>query len=267
METNGIDITPRIGYSALSSQLAIVKPTPTKIEDYSPSNSALPCQDITLRGDLDSYSEDLHGEMKISTILPAKPNRRVCSCMMDNINCIANPMASLEETFISRKNLCDHDESLCFGTTFNSTEGRYGSFLMCNLTETASWIQQQNYIAHNNDSAACSSAEGAIQQATPSASLASDCQVLLRQAGSDGRGTITFTPSSESSSLHVFSPGKGELHTGAKIVIGVSIAGFAILCVVLGVYFWALRLSKKGTTSSDDDHRKPRASRHKYPTD
>jgi hypothetical protein len=197
VETNRIDITPRVGYAALSSQIAIIKPTPVKMEDYSPSNSASPCQDITLRGGLDSYSGDLRGEIKISTALPEKPSHRVCSCMMENINCITNPMATMEDTSNWRKTLCSDDEPMCFGSTFNSTEGRYGSFLTCNLTENASWVQQQNYIAHGNDSAACRSAGGVIQHATLLASLASDCQVLLRQAGLDGRGkiTITFTPS------------------------------------------------------------------------
>jgi hypothetical protein len=145
VETNGIDITPRVGYAALSSQIAIIKPTPVKMEDYSPSNSASPCQDITLRGGLDSYSGDLRGEIKISTALPEKPSHRVCSCMMENINCITNPMATMEDTSNWRKTLCSDDEPMCFGSTFNSTEGRYGSFLTCNLTENASWVQQQNY--------------------------------------------------------------------------------------------------------------------------
>jgi hypothetical protein len=177
---------------------------------------------------------------------------------MDNISCITNPNVTVEETFVARKKLCDRDETLCFGGTFNSTEGRFGSYLMCNLTESASWTQQQNYIAHNNDSAACSSAGGVMQKATPLASLASDCRVLLRQAGPDGKGTITFTPSSVPTDSSSFVPSnKGDLNTGARVGIGVSIGGFVILCVSLGFYLRARRQNKTVTSPTpEDDFRK-----------
>jgi hypothetical protein len=254
VETNGKDIKPGAGYAVLSLHLATAKPTPVQIEDYSPSNTASPCQDITVRGDLDSYAEGIHGQIKISTILPSRPSRRVCSCMMENINCISNPMATMEDTFISRKKICDDDPSMCSGIAFNSTEGRFGSFLMCNLTENASWAQQQNYRAHNNDSAACTSAGGIIQQATPLASMASDCQVLLPQAGSDGQGTITFTPTSAPTGRNTqVAFDTGDLYTGTKVGIGVGMSLFTILSLVLGIFLWARRRRKRAALLSQED--------------
>jgi X8 domain-containing protein len=86
--------------------------------------------------------------------------------MMQSIDCTVDPKATREDTFLSASKLCKQNQSICVGTNFNVTEGQYGSFLMRNSTESSSWIYQQNYIAHGNDSAACSSAGVVIQQAT-----------------------------------------------------------------------------------------------------
>jgi hypothetical protein len=214
------------------------------MNNYSPSITTTPCRDLTFKEDVDMYPDldEPLAEVKISNNLPTKPNSRLCSCMMQTINCIPDPKSTIEERILSRRKVCDKDQSLCAGISFNSTEGWYGSYLMCNHTERAAWAYQQNYLTNGNDSAACSSIGGISQQPMPSVSLQSDCQVLLRQAGPDGRGTVTFDPAtSATESSNLFSIGKGALGPGAKIGIGVSIGSFALLSIALGIYFWFQR--------------------------
>jgi hypothetical protein len=253
VEIDGLDVRPRRSYWALSSQLAVIRPTPTHLEDYTPSNTASPCQNFTIRSGLDTYPNQINGELKISAQLPAEPNPRLCSCMMQTLDCIANPSGTMEASFSSAQNICSQNNIACLGVNYNATEGQYGSFQRFNLTERASWTYQQNYIAHGNDSAECSSAGGVIRQATPLPSLANDCQVLLRQAGPDGTGTVTSTPLSLPTEPKSFvSPTTNSLHTGAKVGIGIGISCFVILCLLLGTYLWARKRRARAAASIEE---------------
>jgi 1,3-beta-glucanosyltransferase GAS1 len=251
IEEVGLNVTPRKGYWSLSSQLAMLQPSSNQMNNYSPSKITIPCTEFTLKGGIDTYPTALSGEMKINSSLPVKPNSRLCSYMMQTMNCITNSNTTMEERINSHKRLCLEDISFCSGVGFNSTKGQYDSFLMCNETQKASWAYQKNYIAHGNDSAACSSVGGMVQRVMPFTSLQSDCQVLLRQAGPDGKGTITFDPSTtatESGSLILSA--KYALESRAKIGIGVSISVFVILCAALRVYLWVRRWRIRATPGS-----------------
>ena len=253
VEEIGQNVTLRKGYTALSSQLAMLQPTPTQMNDYSPSVTPTPCKNFTFRDDVDMYPDrdTPLAEINIANTLPTKSNPRLCSCMMQTMNCITDPKSTTEEKMVTHRKLCNKNKSLCGGVSFNSTEGWYSSYLHCNITEKASWVYQQNYLANGNDSAACSAVGGIIQQATPSASLQNDCQVLLRQAGRDGRGTVTFDPATGATEARsLVSPDRAVLSSGAQAGIGVGIGCFTILCIVLGVYFWVRRRRLKRLSES-----------------
>ena len=255
MEEIGLNATPRNAYWALSSQLAMSQPTLTRADEYSPSITSTPCTDVTIKGGVDTYPEALTGELKLSLSLPTKSNPRLCSCMMQTLNCIANPIATMEEKIVSLRNLCPQDKKnpSCAGVSSDYTEGQFGSFMLCNYTERASWMQHQNYIAQGNDSAACISGGGALQQATPLTSLPGDCQILLRQAGPNGTGTVTYDPSTNSTeSASSFSrPNKSSLKPGAMAGIGVGISILVIVLSITGAYCCWRKRRGKGSLSSN----------------
>jgi 1,3-beta-glucanosyltransferase GAS1 len=130
MEEDGLNVTPRKDYWSLSSQLAMIQPSPTQVNNYSPSKITTPCTEFTLKGGVDTYPTALSGEIKINSSLPVKPNSRLCSCMMQTMNCITNSNTTIEERITSYSRLCREDISFCSGVGFNSTEGQFDSFLM-----------------------------------------------------------------------------------------------------------------------------------------
>jgi hypothetical protein len=250
VEETGLNVTPRRSYWALSSQLALVRPTPLSMQDYATSTAAIPCNAFTIKADIDVHSDAMIGatgsEVKINVTLPSKPNPKLCSCMMDTLSCIPSPNATMEEIILTYNKMCLSGNSSCPGVKLNATEGRYDSFNLCNYTERASWAHQLNYIAQGNESAACSAQGGIIRQATPSASLPTDCQVLLRQAGPEGTGTITFEPATVATkSGSSSSSSRTVLKSGAKAGIVTGVCTFVILSVAIGVYIW-LRKGKMG---------------------
>jgi hypothetical protein len=250
VEEAGTDFKPRKGYWALSSQLALIQPTGTQIQEYKPSSTASPCRNITLRSGIDTNAH-FDGEIKLSTQIPSPPNSYLCSCMTQTLNCIANTNSTTAEMSVWLSSTCELDYPLCAGIAFNASEGRYGSYLMCNLTERASWTQQQIFASKGNDEKACSDAGGIIQHPAPSASLPKDCQFLLHQAKPDGRGTVTSIPTSvPSQSSSLLPASTSSLNTAAKVGIIASVAVLGVLCVLLGVCLWSRRQNRRGSLKS-----------------
>jgi hypothetical protein len=123
-----------------------------------------------------------------------------------------------------------------------------------------SWELQQHYLHNNNDSTACSSAGGVIQQPSPLAGQPSDCQVLLRQAGPEGTGTITFTPAPPTQSTLFDSPTSSSLPVAAKIGIGVTISAVSIFIATLVALYYRAKRKKHSPSqlepSSADTYQK-----------
>jgi hypothetical protein len=189
-EVSGSNVTLSPGYTALASQLALVQPSSTMMEQYTPTNSAPSnCRTIIVDG-VQKGNNTTTISLKLSPNLPAKPNRRLCSCMVERLSCIAGPSLELDDAAQTMQNVCGNDQTRCPGIKFNVTTGIYGAYLGCNVTEQASWALNK----FGADQGACSSINGTLQKPTPSKLQGGDCAVLLEQAGSEGTGLVTFTP-------------------------------------------------------------------------
>jgi hypothetical protein len=217
-----------------------------------PVYTELPCYNLNITEALGKRGCNcpVYGGGEINTVLPFTPNARACSCMLQSIDCVIRPGLDEETIRNSERDMCAKNHILCSATRPNISEGLYPSYIFCNNTESLSWELQQQYLLNNNDSTACSSAGGVIQQAIPMTSLASDCKEFLRQAGPDGTGTITFTPTSTIQSNSLNSQPSG-LKTRAKIGIGVGVGSFGILTATLLALYW--RVKRGGRSSSQLD--------------
>jgi X8 domain len=251
--SNDLNVTYRPGYFSLSKQLALLQPTPVQMNSYMPVNTELPCYNLNITevlGKRECNCTAYGGKEIINPVLPFTPNARVCSCMLQSIDCVVRPGLDEEMIRNSERDMCAKNQTWCSATRSNISEGLYPSYLFCNNTESLSWELQQQYLHNGNDSAACSSAGGVIQHAIPTTSLPSDCREFLRQAGPDGTGTITFTPTSTIQSNFLNSQ-SSDLQTRTKIGIGVGIGSFGIFAATLLALYW--RAKRKGRSSSQLD--------------
>jgi X8 domain len=245
-------VNPRPAYSTLSSHLAKVHPSSIVMSQYTPTNTLPQCSNTVSVEAFDKQSNST-SMVTVATNLPLRSSRQLCSCMMETKGCVASDTSvnkpELSDLYTT---LCHEFEQACVGVRRNVSLGQYGSYHDCNITERLSWIYSR-YLYLKNDSVTCESIGGDLKQPIEPASQESDCKSFLQQAGSDGMGPVTFTPTSNLALDTASGNYQGkDLSKGGKIGIGIGVTVFVIfsLAVILSLY---LRLGRKSKTSSDVD--------------
>jgi hypothetical protein len=149
--------------------------------------------------------------------------------------------------------LCDigpANATACFGTSTRSNEGKFGSFVGCTDDEKVAWEYNQDYINGGWNSTRCSSLGGMIQ--TPSPTQASDCEILLRQAGPDGTGTVTYTPPVPTGIDSPKESKETSLTELQKIGISLGAVFTAILVAAFLLFRWFRRKRKAKSTEIEE---------------
>lgn len=215
-------------FTALSSQIAKISPSSTNSAQYSVTNS------------VQQACPTVGPSWSAAPTLPPTPYQRLCTCMMQSLGCVANATASSSDNSDSVSAVCDLDMTACLGVSTNATTGDYGAFTVCNQTEQISWILNQYYESQNHDASACSKVGGILQSSVTGAAVATDCSIMLQQAGAAGTGTITSTPSPPATvtsgvSGYTGSGGNGTSspNNGASTLSGGAIAGIVIGVIAL----------------------------------
>ncbi|KAL8854067.1 MAG: hypothetical protein Q9221_001190 [Calogaya cf. arnoldii] len=170
-------------YTALSSQMAKVTPSGVTMSAYAPTNRPQSCP-------------EQDSAWSASEKLPPSPNNAVCSCMVQSLNCTANPDISDDDLQTNFDYLCDpNNGNYCSGILANGTTGVYGAYSMCNPEERISWafnaffMDQTKNNPKNTDPC---NFKGAAKKQTAKAN--GDCRNVVNQAGDAGTGTITGAP-------------------------------------------------------------------------
>jgi hypothetical protein len=172
--------------------------------------------------------------------------------MMETLNCIFNNTDMWDYTIFRKYCKNPYDDNLCRAVDNNYTSGVYGSYDGCAAQEQSSWILNQIFISKGRDPASCTSAGGTIQTPTGPQSLESDCQSFLQQAGPDGIGKVTATPSP----LSLKRPeNDSHLNSGAKIGLGVGLSILALICIAVafGLYRRRRKIPSAPETASRDE--------------
>ena len=247
MEIAPSGVKPRLGYSSLQSQLQLATPKSLQISDYHPSSVAtMSCESFNYQDELSASPQN---RKSFATNLPTKPNRQLCSCMMDSLHCIVNYSVLMESAKViptptewiqsKRRKYCSENRDLCRAIEGDSVTGEYGSYLMCNATEKGSWVLNKVYSDSNSNISVCTSNGGLIQKLKPPLS---ECKIFLDQAGLEGTGIISYNPEDiELIQLHGATLGNG---TKAGIAVSVFVALTLIVSVILWVRFKQQRRMK-----------------------
>ena len=255
MDISGNNVSIRPAYTALSSQLARIQPSPTLIGEYTPTNTAAPTCGKLIFKDAWDPTKNSTRTVEVSPKLPARPYRRLCSCMMERLRCVADPDISPDQARAVITQICGADKSACPGLMSHPASGTYGAFKGCNTTERVSWALTKHLDMQNNDSAACSAVDGHYQQPKTSPSQDGECETLLRQTKPEGTGLVTFTPVAMSKNGKMGNLTDGnDLTSAAKagIGIGITLIILVITVVVVFIRHWKKQKAKSMLGSNDE---------------
>jgi 1,3-beta-glucanosyltransferase GAS1 len=248
----GKNVSVRPEFLALSSQLDMVHPSTTMMDQYTPTNTApSSCSPLTWEirtiNASDGSTSILTGETTAD--IPHAPSARLCGCMMETLQCISNQTDPHDDSIISKHCENSFDNVLCLGVTDNYTTGIFGTYTGCNVMERQSWILNQIFVSKEKDPGICSSVGGITNTPVPMQSRAPDCDAYIRQAGTDATGRITYTPIA--ASMNTIAAGH-TLETGTRAGIAVGVTMFILLlaAVISGVYIFLKR--RRAIQKSDD---------------
>jgi len=178
---NGNSVETNQDFQNLKSQLANVTVTGVNMASYSPTNSAASCP--TQGGNWSA----------VATPLPPSPNQQLCSCMYNSLSCVPKPETSEESYGKLFGTVCGYGDSVCAGILANGTTGKYGAYGMCNSTEQLGFAFNNYYAGQSSVASACDFGGAATVKSAVSATGA--CQSLIGEAGAQGTGTVTSSPS------------------------------------------------------------------------
>lgn len=137
---------------------------------------------------------------------------------------------------------CAQNASWCLGSESNANTGQYGAFSVCNSTERGSWILDQMYRANNKSPAICTSAGGVLPTAVNTAKQPDDCKAMLKQAGPQGTGTVTY---SSLPSVKKLSSGRLSTSESIGVAIGVTLA----IIFFTFSFLWLLRKRRRASAA------------------
>jgi 1,3-beta-glucanosyltransferase GAS1 len=241
VEATASNIQPRPEYSNLQSQLTKVTYKPLEIGSYTPSEVDTSCKPFNYQDQL--YTTSMNTRVFL-TNLPMKPNRQLCTCMIQSLHCVTSTSTSSELRHATRKKLCQQNPSWCGATYTDPVSGKSGSYVMCNVTEKESWVLDKLYRSSDNDRSACISSGGQIQQ---DIELSSHCKIFLDQAGPEGYGIVTH----DIKAIQITDAGGDSFGTAAKIGIAIGVVGAII--ITTGLVIWLRARRKRQILEMDNE--------------
>jgi hypothetical protein len=258
------NVTRRPAFDVVAGQIAQLKPSSTGIVEYTPTRTTPACSSVstsirTYPNNNSTSSNTVYTLLRLATALPPKPDPTLCGCMINSLRCVYNGESVSNSEVPNWKdiswtrnqtqedritNACSRNETWCFGSTGNTTIGRYGAYSVCTSTERTSWVLNQLYKARQYSPDACTTEGGVIT--IPTKNQTKQCQSLMQQAGADGSGVILRTQLPESS---VLSP-------SAKAGIGVGVGTLLLCALALLVLVLVRRLGRQTSNDNTDSFTK-----------
>jgi 1,3-beta-glucanosyltransferase GAS1 len=171
-------------FNALSKEIRKVTPTGTQMAAYTPTATARACPPLGRAWNAKASP------------LPPPPNPQLCKCMSDSLSCAVK--SSTPETSYGNMfdYVCSENDDICLGILADAETGNYGAYSMCNPKEQLSFVLSQ-YVESNSDASCAFNGKAEEKQA---ATLTGQCKSLVSEAGKDGSGHVTTSPTAAGTS-------------------------------------------------------------------
>lgn len=184
VSVDGDKVSTRKDYSYLSEQMQKATATGVKSADYSVKTSE------------PSSCPKVGKDWEAGEKLPPSPNPDLCDCMMETLSCKVKDSVKSKKYKDQFDYICADID--CAGIQADATKGKYGAYSVCDDKQKLSFVMNQYYQKHKDNSQACDfDGAGETQDAKDSKGT---CSSLLKDAGKQGTGTVTASPTAGSGS-------------------------------------------------------------------
>ncbi|GKZ26588.1 1,3-beta-glucanosyltransferase gas1 [Aspergillus brasiliensis] len=214
-------------FTYYSSQIARATPTGTNKASYTPTNTALQsCPAVSA-----------NSWLATSSPLPPTPNESLCTCMENTAGCVVKDSVSSSDYADLFSTVCGLTS--CDGILHNGTTGVYGAYSMCGAKQQLDFILDKYWKEQGKKATACGFGGSATTTSTVQAT--GSCSVLMKEAGTEGTGTVTSkstgTQVAESAGVSaVGSVGSASLAKGSVVgVRGWEVGVYVVTAVVAGL--------------------------------
>ncbi|PGH04386.1 hypothetical protein GX51_03545 [Blastomyces parvus] len=214
VDLKGDKVTRRVDFKNLKEQISEIDPKGVKMSEYKVENTEL------------SKCPKTSSAWKSHESLPPVPNEDLCACMIKSLSCVAK--SSIEDEELGEKfgTVCGLGKDVCAGIAHNTEDGEYGAYSMCNPRDQLSFAYDTYYKQQNQASDACDFKGAAELQSAKEPS--GTCADLMKQAGPDGKGTVTSGPKPGTTS-----PSAAFATTVPAFNMGLISVGAYVICAVL----------------------------------
>ncbi|KAL1970919.1 hypothetical protein VTN77DRAFT_2753 [Rasamsonia byssochlamydoides] len=221
----GNAVSTLAGYSSLSKEIASATPTGVNSASYTPTNTAL------------QACPTVDANWQASPKLPPTPNQELCNCMVNSLTCVLKDSVDSSEYGKLFGQVCGY--GVCAGITANATTGTYGAYSMCEASQQLSFVMNEYYqqqVAKGNGDSACDFGGAASTKAAVSPT--GTCATLINEAGAQGTGSVTSSPTGGAAAT-------GSTSSGAAFHVAVP-ASVSVGSWQLGAYIMTAVLSGMG---------------------
>jgi hypothetical protein len=223
VSVSGNTVSKMPDYASLSKQIASATPSGVNSASYTPTNSAA------------QACPTVGSDWEASSKLPPSPNQDLCACMVNSLKCAVKDSVSDKEIGQLFGTVCSY--GVCDGITANATSGAYGAYSMCQAKDKLSFAMNQYYeqqVVKGNGASGCDF-NGAAQTKSP-ISGGSHCDVLLKEAGPSGSGTVTSSSNKGASSGAASSAGARPMTAPGSVQVGMwQFGAYIITAAVAGI--------------------------------
>ena len=182
VSVNGDSVSTLDDFNSLSKEIAAATPSGVGKDRYLPTNTVLqPCPTL---------DDDWHAA---ATPLPPGPNKNLCDCMEASLSCTLKP--SVPDTKLNTLFGIVCGYGVCSGIENNATSGYYGAYSVCSPRQQLSHVFNRYYneqITKGHGASACNF--GGAASTKPSSKPTGTCSTLLKEAGVNGTGHVSSSP-------------------------------------------------------------------------
>ncbi|KAL2378312.1 hypothetical protein RJ035_007467 [Blastomyces gilchristii] len=219
VDLKGDKVTRRVDFKNLKEQITKVDPKGVKMSEYKAEYTEL------------SECPGTSSAWKSHPSLPPVPNKELCACMVKSLSCVAKKSIDDEDLGDKFGTVCGLGEDVCAGIAHDTEDGVFGAYSMCDPRDQLSFAYDTYYKQQGQADSACDFDGAAQLQSAKEPS--GTCDDLIKQAGPDGKGTVTSgqpgsSPSSAAFTTTIPAFNMGLISVGAYVVCGV-LAGLGIV--------------------------------------
>lgn len=221
---DGNTVNTNKDFDNLSSQIAKATPSGVQMNSYNPTNTA-PAACPSVNSDWRAPS----------TPLPPPVNAQLCACMSSSVACsVADNVQEADYGTLFGVACGAQNGKFCAGINRNvSSGGSYGAYGMCAAKDQLNFALNAYYEGTGKKADSCNFKGSATLKANVAAATG-DCANLIKQAGTDGSGTVPVGTLAAAGAPSATAKGSPGASSDAMSLSHATLGGWGLALYTLG---------------------------------